>query len=65
MATVIGEAAGKVWRYLHANGEASSARIARDNGLSRADVERAIGWLAREGKIQIEKSRRLESVRLS
>jgi hypothetical protein len=62
--TPIGEAAGEVWRYLRSNGEATVARIARETALPRGDVERAIGWLAREGKLRMGEAKRREVISL-
>jgi len=64
MATAIGQAAGKVWTYLHANGNATSAKIAKGAKLARNEAERAIGWLAREDKLRIEKTGRTEIISL-
>ena len=64
MTNEIGTAAGKVWKYLHQNGESSMAKIARDTGLPNALAHRAIGWLAREGKLHIDKDNRAEMIRL-
>lgn len=51
----IGDAAGKVWSYLSENGQASATKLAEGIGLDRNDVQRAIGWLAREGKVSVER----------
>ena len=64
MSQVIGEAAGKVWEYLCSNGAASASMISRQTGLTRDLTQRAIGWLAREDKLAIEKVKRTEKVRL-
>ena len=64
MAQAIGEAAGKIWSYLNENGDASVSAVVRKTGLNRAVAERAIGWLAREDKLVIEKQKNAEIVRL-
>lgn len=51
---VIGDAAGKIWNYLDANGEASVSKVTKETGLNRNDVQRAIGWLAKEDKLNFE-----------
>jgi predicted ArsR family transcriptional regulator len=51
----IGTAAGKVWSYLSENGQASASKLAEATGLERNDVQRALGWLAREGKLSVER----------
>ena len=60
----IGEAAGKIWEALHSNGSMSNSRIARHTRLSGRLTDRAIGWLAREGKIVRERKKRSEMIRL-
>ncbi|CAL1239390.1 winged helix-turn-helix domain-containing protein [Candidatus Methylocalor cossyra] len=50
----VGSAAGKVWTFLSENGQASATKLAESTGLDRNDVQRAIGWLAREGKLTVE-----------
>lgn len=60
----IGLAAGEVWRYLHRVGEATPNRIAKETGLSDKEVQRAIGWLAREGKLEFHFKGRREILRL-
>lgn len=47
----IGENAGKVWRFLSESGGQSTASIAKTTGLKSDEVLKAIGWLAREGKV--------------
>ena len=64
MTQAIGEAAGKIWSYLNQNGAASASAISRNSGLPRSVSDRAIGWLAREGKLVIEKENRAERIRL-
>jgi len=62
---VIGETAGRVWQYLHQNGEASASRIARGIKATARETERAIGWLAREGKLEFLGAKNGEIIRLS
>ncbi|BCX80445.1 hypothetical protein MIT9_P0018 [Methylomarinovum caldicuralii] len=61
----IGLAAGEIWRYLNQYGEASPSKLASATGLSTKEVQRAIGWLAREGKLIIETDGRTEIFRLA
>ncbi|HHJ40123.1 MAG TPA: hypothetical protein ENJ86_11820 [Methylothermaceae bacterium] len=61
----IGEAAGKVWQCLNKLGDVSPSKLASETGLSTKEVQRAIGWLAREGKLIIESDGRTEVFRLS
>lgn len=62
--TRIGEAAGDVWRHLNERGSVSMTRIAVDLGHSRDLVMLALGWLAREGKIDIAEEGRKRTVSL-
>ncbi|WP_198244803.1 winged helix-turn-helix domain-containing protein [methane-oxidizing endosymbiont of Gigantopelta aegis] len=60
----IGKAAGKIWEYLDKNGEASVSKITKETGLNRNDAQRAIGWLAKEGKLNFETQGRSELLSL-
>lgn len=60
-----GTDAGKVWQYLQVNQAATPTSIMSGIKLSRTEVDRAIGWLAREGKIQVIKKGRQESLSLA
>ena len=61
----IGEAAGRGWRHLEQNGKTSSLTVlARETGLKKQVLDRAIGWLAREDKVEIHKCGRQEEVSL-
>jgi predicted ArsR family transcriptional regulator len=51
----IGAAAGKIWSFLAESGPASATKLADGVGLDRTEVQRAIGWLAREGKVNVER----------
>ncbi len=64
MTDVIGELAGQVWQYLDENGEASVNKIMTDTGLGKNEIQRAIGWLSREGKLSIETKGRMETLSL-
>lgn len=50
----IGEDAGTVWQFVHKYGPVAVPGIVKVTKLSKEQVDRAIGWLAREGKIQIK-----------
>lgn len=58
--TEIGVAAGTVWQYLNENGPASAAKLAEGTGLGKNELQRALGWLAREEKLTIETRCRTE-----
>jgi transcription initiation factor IIE alpha subunit len=47
----IGGNAGVVWSYLDEHGEVSIRELVQETGLRKKQVNRAIGWLAREGKV--------------
>lgn len=64
MRDVIGEAAGKIWTYLDTNGEASVTKIGNETGLGKNEIQRAIGWLLKEDKLNIEVVGRAETVSL-
>lgn len=48
----IGENAGIIWRLLNGYGYRSYAELKEESGLSDRDLNMAIGWLAREGKVE-------------
>lgn len=48
----IGENAGLVWRLLDNNQHWEYGELKKVSGLSDRDLNAAIGWLARENKIQ-------------
>jgi len=50
----IGENAGKIWSLLETNGGLSPSAIGKRLNLKSADVDRAVGWLAREDKVHFE-----------
>jgi Winged helix-turn-helix domain (DUF2582) len=49
----IGEAAGLVWQQLSTKGPTSLTVLARVIGVPRDLLLQALGWLARENKIEI------------
>ena len=51
----IGSVAGAIWHYLEENGEATVTKLTRELGETERTVLMAIGWLAREGKLDFEK----------
>jgi Winged helix-turn-helix domain (DUF2582) len=62
--TELGAAAGKIWHYLEKNGSSSVTKITTETGLGKNDVQRAIGWLAKEDKLTIELKGRVETLSL-
>lgn len=64
MSELIDKAAGVVWQYLDSNGASSIAKITKESALDTKTVQRAIGWLARENKLNIEMKGRTETISL-
>ncbi len=54
----IGEAAGAVWKSLNKHGPLSVAKLAEATNVNRDLFMQALGWLAREDKIEINESKR-------
>jgi len=51
MIPMVGEAAGKVWHTLKENGEMSPAQLKKKTGSDDKTLWMALGWLAREDKV--------------
>ena len=47
----IGNNAGLVWNALNSNGKMTETKLKKETGLASADFYAALGWLAREGKL--------------
>ena len=47
----IGNNAGLIWNALNANGKMTEAKLKKETALASADFYAALGWLAREGKL--------------
>lgn len=60
----IGAVAGVVWHALNRNGPTSPAQLTKQIAAPRDVVMQAIGWLAREGKLEIEEKGRRKTVAL-
>ncbi len=58
MINAIGETAGKVWHFLEEAGEANLNQIKKGVEADPNLILQAIGWLAREDKLVIEKKGR-------
>jgi hypothetical protein len=59
----IGETAGKIWQTLSTNGPQTLAQLKKVNGGTDV-VNFALGWLAREDKIEISSDKKTYRVRL-
>ena len=49
----IGNNAGVVWNVLNANGKMTETKLKKESGLASAEFYTALGWLAREGKLNV------------
>ena len=58
MSEKIGETAGKVWQFLKTNGSAPVNKIQKGIGENAVLTNQAIGWLAREGKLAINRAQK-------
>jgi|AntDeeMinimDraft_5_1070356.scaffolds.fasta_scaffold00095_28 hypothetical protein len=54
----IGELAGQVWKFLEREGESSFSAITDAVDGPRSKVSMAIGWLAREDKLEFSQEGR-------
>ena len=54
----IGETAGAIWHALREHGPLSLAKLVEIVGTNRDVVMQAIGWLAREDKIEVAETKR-------
>ena len=58
MSEIIGETAGKVWQFLKQNGPAPAKKIEKGISENAALTHQAIGWLARESKVAVDRSQK-------
>ena len=49
----IGNIAGQIWKYLIDNGQSSTIKIKSALEISNSMMYLALGWLAREGKLDV------------
>lgn len=54
----IGITAGEIWYYLEENSEASIGKLSQELKLTDRMILLGLGWLAREGKLDIQKRQR-------
>ncbi len=59
---LIGTNAGIIWNLLNNNQRWNIAELREASGLTEKEIYTAIGWLARENKIEIEKSQNGDEV---
>lgn len=60
----IGELAGRIWRTLDEEGELKVTSLKKQLEAPDAQVYLALGWLAREGKLEMKPAGRSWLVRL-
>ncbi|MFR9165138.1 MAG: winged helix-turn-helix domain-containing protein [Dysgonomonas sp.] len=60
----IGTNAGAIWTYLNESGEKGLKEVKKVCKLTEKDMYAALGWLAREGKIELEEVKDDIKVRL-
>ncbi len=60
----IGDVAGIVWHALDKGGPTTLAKLAKQIDAPRDVIMQAVGWLAREGKVEIEESKRKRTISL-
>ena len=56
----IGETAGEVWKALASKGPLTMAKLVKECGTAKDLVLLAVGWLAREDKLEFEEGRTLK-----
>jgi len=54
----IGATAGDIWRWLRDRGKVSVSAVEKGVNAPRRQIHMAIGWLAREGKIELAEENR-------
>jgi hypothetical protein len=60
----IGETAGQIWQTLNRHGPMSMAKLVERVGGNRDVVMQAVGWLAREDKLEISETKRGKTLTL-
>jgi hypothetical protein len=61
----IGETAGVVWQFLEEHGRTTLTTVVRAIGVHSDMVLMAVGWLAREGKVELVQEKRSVYIQLS
>ena len=49
----IGNNTGVIWNAHNANGKMTETKLKKETGLGSAEFYTALGWLAREGKLNV------------
>jgi hypothetical protein len=63
--STIGETAGMVWQFLSTHGKTPLRTLEKEIAVTPIALAMAIGWLAREGKLQVVQEKRTLMVCLS
>jgi hypothetical protein len=61
----IGDAAGKIWSTLDMGGSMTRTQLGKKTGLPAPLLNQGIGWLAREGKLQVIQDKKREVLELN
>lgn len=61
----IGKTAGLIWNYLNKNGEQSLTALTKGVEADKNMFSWGLGWLAREGKIEIVKEKGKYTINLA
>lgn len=65
MMETIGQSAGQIWEYLSSNnGTSTLTKMKKDLDLKGNFAELGLGWLAREGKVEISKKGATTNIKL-
>jgi len=61
---LVGDTAGQVWSYLKANGETSLIKLKSELQCTASLIHLSLGWLLREGKLEISNEKGYLTVKL-
>lgn len=64
MTVSTGLVAGKLWHCLDKHGPSTVTNMVKVSGIDLKNVNRAIGWLAKEDKVTITINGRVETISL-
>ena len=54
----IGNAAGALWQYLEQHGQTAASKLKKETKLPDPLFYMALGWLAREGQVDVTQDKR-------
>jgi hypothetical protein len=61
----VGETAGKVWHFLKQNGKTNLTELEGEIDAPRIQTYLALGWLAREGKLNLTQEKKTTQISLT